>query len=280
MRMRVMVLALVAALLAMTPPAQAATPAPGRALWLWDRPDAATVVAFAVEHGVSEVFVSLPPDLAHDPSLGYYQDLRARTRAAGITMSALGSETTYVDQPKVALAWQRSALSTGLFDGVHLDIEPWAHPDWKTARAALLDRYLALLSTLAGDTTLPVEADIAFWLDTIKVHGHRLDKQVIARVDAVTVMTYRHVATGSDGILALGAKAIEAATAAGKPVRLAVETNHLGDGPIALKQTFWSRPEPELTAVLGQVDAGVPAGSTYRGIAVHDYEGWRALAEL
>ena len=45
-------------------------------------------------------------------------------------------------------------------------------------------------------------------------------------------MSYRDTATGPDSISGLGATALAAAAAAGKPARLAVETNDLGSTPV------------------------------------------------
>ncbi|MBB6629355.1 hypothetical protein H5V45_18655 [Nocardioides sp. KIGAM211] len=282
-----LVAALVLGLLAVSAPAQAARAVrvaePGRAMWVWDRPDVDELVAFATAHGVDDLFVSVPDGLATSSTLDWYRSLRPATQAAGIRVQALGSETTWIDRPKAALAWQSSALSTGLFDGVHLDVEPWIHPGWDGSRKAVATAWLGLLDSLARATRLPVEADLAFWLDQVTVQGTRLDRAAIARVDAVTVLTYRHVATGPDSITGLGATALAAAAKARKPARLAVETNDLGDDAVARKQTFFGRTAAELAQVLGEVDdveAAAGAGaSTYRGIAVHDHLGWAALAD-
>lgn len=251
-------------------------------MWVWDRPPVADLIAFAAEQGVRDLFVSVPDDLATAPSLSWYRQLRADTQATGFRVQALGSETTWIDHPETALAWQESAVSTGLFDGVHLDVEPWIHPGWREHRTAVATRWLALLDDLVEAARLPVEADIAFWLDQITVGGTRLDLAAIARVDAVTVLTYRHVATGPDSITELGARTVRAAARAHKPVRLAVETNDLGAGAVARKQTFFGHSRTELRQVLAQVDsvegAAGSRAATYLGVAVHDVVGWMALS--
>lgn len=271
---------LVIGLAASPAPASAAGagPAPGRAMWVWDRSPVAELVDFASAQGVRELFVSAPTALATSPDLGWYRQLRDATRAAGIRVQALGSETTWIDHPRQALAWQSSALSTGLFDGVHYDVEPWIHPRWATDRTAVARSYLGLLDDLARATALPVEADLAFWLDEVKVNGQRLDVAALARVDAVTVLTYRTVATGPDSITALGGRALDAGARAGKPVRLAVETRQLGDDPVAAKQSFAGHTRTELDRVLAEVDAAEATSASYRGMAVHDRVGWTELA--
>lgn len=251
---------------------------PVRAMWVWDRPAVDDLVAFAGEQGVTDLFVSAPNALATSPDLGWYRQLRDATLAAGIRMQALGSETTWIDHPRAALAWQSSALSTGLFDGVHYDVEAWIHPRWATDRAGVARAWLSLLDTLARNTALPMEVDLAFWLDEVRVSGQRLDVAALARVDAASVLTYRTTATGPDSITALGARALEAGARAGKPVRLAVETRYLGEGAVAAKQTFFGHTRTELDGVLDAVDAAELGAAAYRGIAVHDRDGWVDLA--
>lgn len=261
-----------------TAPTVSPEPAGPRATWVWGRPSTSTLVSFATGQGVRDLFVSVPWRVTSQPTeMAWLRDLRTRATAAGIRLHALGSETGWVDDHTSALTWQREALSTGLFDGVHLDVEPWLHADWAGDRTALLRRYLGLLAALAGDTTARVEADISFWLDQHAVDGQRVDEAVLARVDAVTVMTYRDTATGEDSISALGEAALAAADRAGKPARLAVETNHLGTDPVSEKQTFAGATRAVLTSAMAAVDAAVRHHPSYAGIAVHDVTGWQAL---
>ena len=64
---------------------------------------------------------------------------------------------------------------------------------------------------------------------------------------------------------------------AGKPVRLAVETNNLGSDPVSAKQTFYGSTEAAVNAALDQVDAAESGVASYAGMAVHDYVGYYAL---
>lgn len=77
-----------------------------------------------------------------------------------------------MDDASPALAWQRDVLDTGLFDGVHLDVEVWARKDWVDRRAELGAAYLAMMRRLAAVCPLPMEADIAF--HSTKCPRHRV----------------------------------------------------------------------------------------------------------
>jgi hypothetical protein len=270
-------IAVLACAFAPTGPASAAPP-PQRAMWVWDRPQVKTLVSFAGSKGVQDLFVAVPVDLPTSGQLSWFRTLRTQTAAAGIRVHALGSTTEWIDDVPAALRWESAALGTGLFDGVHLDVEPWLHPAWGgTGQAAMLGRYLDLLDRVEGATALPVEADIAFWLDQVTVPEGRLDEAVLARVDAVTVMSYRNTVTGPDSITGTGAAALDAAARAGKPARLAVETHDLGADAVARKQTFYGSTQAQLTAALAAVDSAEAGSPSYAGTAVQDRAGWEAL---
>ena len=222
--------------------------------------------------------MSVPADLPASGQLSWFRTLRTQTAAAGIRVHALGSETSWIDDAPAALRWQSAALGTGLFDGVHLDVEPWLHAAWGGAgQAAMLERYLDLLDRLEAATPLRVEADIAFWLDQVTVAEGRLDEAVLARVDAVTVMTYRTTVTGPDSITALGAAALDAGARAGKPVRLAVETNYLGPTRSPASRRSGAPPRPSSPPRSRRSTPPRPAPRRTPASAVHDRAGWEAL---
>jgi len=255
-----------------------ADPNPARATWVWGRPDVGGLTEFASGQGVADLFVGAPSDLGGSADLAWFVDLREQTRAAGIRLHALGAEPSWLRHPQHAVDWLRDVTETGLFDGIHLDVEPWARPGWDKHQVRLSVRYLELLERVALASSLPVEVDIAFGLSEVRVDGRRLDRLVLDRVDAVTVMTYRHKVRGLDSITSLGQRSLELGERLGKPVRLAVETNHLGDDPFSRKQTFHGRTRTQLAAALAAVDAHEAHAPAYQGIAVHDADGWAGLA--
>lgn len=249
-----------------------------RGLWVWNQPTAKSLVAFARVRGINELFVSVPPNLPTSSRLTWVRSVAKLAGPAGIRLQALGGDPGWIDDPGAAVAWQDAALSTGLFSGVHVDVEPWQRPDWNTDQAGAIAGYLATYNRLQAATTLPLEADVPFWLWTLTAaDGTPVDAAVLQRVDKVTMMSYRNTVSGADSITAIGARTLAAGTAAGKPVRLAVETNHLGNDPVAVKQTFYGKTEAALNTALDQVDAAESGVASYAGMAVHDYPGYDAL---
>ncbi len=258
--------------------APTASPATSRGLWVWNQPTPKTLVAFAQARGISQLFVSVPNALPTSSRLTWVRSVSKLAVPAGIHLQALGGDPGWVEDPAAAVAWQDAALSTGLFSGVHVDIEPWQLPAWGTDRAQVVRDYLAAFDRLQAAAPVPLEADVPFWLWTLTTDdGTPLDSAVLQRVDAVTVMSYRNTVTGPDSITDVAARTLTAGAAAGKPVRLAVETTYLGADATSVKQTFYGHTEASVNTALGQVDA-VEAGSTaYAGMAVHDYAGYDAL---
>jgi len=142
----------------------------------------------------------------------------------------------------------------------------------------VVDGYLEVLRQLQAVSILPLEADVAFWLETVATSdGRPLDDAVATLVDALTVMSYRTTATGPDSITAVGAHALATGAAHGVPVRLAVETHDLRPDPDWRKQTFFGQRRSTVAVVMAAVDRATAGSTAYRGIAVEDHAGWVAL---
>ena len=236
------------------------------------------LVSWSQRHDVGELFLSVGAGIDASPDLPWVRAAVREARAAGLKVSALGGDKDWVDQPAEGLDWARSAIATGLFDGIHVDIEPWARHDWDRRRRSVVTAYLFLLRRLAANCPLPLEADIAHWLHEVPTAtGVPLDGAVMDIVDAVTVLSFRNTATGPDSITDVGAHGLATARGVGIRCRLAVETKHLGDDPASRKQTFFGLGGAALARGLETVDAMETSVASYNGVAVHDFEGWLAL---
>ncbi|GAB3667792.1 hypothetical protein GCM10027596_37330 [Nocardioides korecus] len=281
---RAFVLAVVAVSLAalgpaLTPASAVAATAPGpRAEWVWTRPSPRTLVDQARTNGVGELFLAVPPALGSSPDLAWVRSVADRAHAVGIRVAALGGDPGWIDDPGAGVAWAQSAQATGLFDGLHVDVEPWVRADWTSNRTTVVTGYLEVLRRLQEVAAVPLEADVAFWLDTVTTSdGRALDDAVAGLVDALTVMSYRTSATGPDSITGVGARALATGAAHGIPVRLAVETHDLRPDPDWAKQTFYGQRRSTMAAVMAAVDRASAGAPAYRGIAVEDHAGWVAM---
>ena len=249
-----------------------------RATWVWERPAPDELLNWVRDRSVNEVFLGVGADLGSSGDLDWVRSLVELLHAEGVRVAALGGDKSWVGNPDPALAWQRAVVGTRLFDSVHVDIEVWARDDWDDNRVALGAAYLALLRSLAATCPLPLEADIAFHLHEVPTAtSDSLETAVMRVVDAVTVLSYRNFVSGPDSITGVSASALAAAQRLSLPCRLAVETKYLGHEPVCRKQTFHGLGQAALQSAMTQVDTLLGSASSYAGIAVHDYEHWRAL---
>ena len=75
-------------------------------------------------------------------------------------------------------AWQRAVVATGLFDGVHLDVERVGPGRLaRHSRPPTLLLYWRCSGVLAADCPLPLEADIAFHLHKVPTAPQRLTRR-------------------------------------------------------------------------------------------------------
>jgi hypothetical protein len=266
-----MVLLAIVTMIAPAKGAAAATPNT-RAMWLWSSAAPADVVAWAQAQGVREILAHTPAN----PDLGWLRDLRARSAAAGISLAALGGDPAWTTQHAAALSWVRAVTATGLFDAVHVDVEPHLLAAWQTDQARTAQQYVTLLEKLNAATTLRLEADVAFWYGEVSLpKKQNLATELLRRVDAVTVMSYRDTASGPNSVTAVGADFLRRGAALGRPVRLGVETLPLAE---CAHCTFAEEGAGALDAALAEIEMIASAQASFAGIAVHHYDSWRRLA--
>jgi hypothetical protein len=274
-------LVLVLALLLGFSPALAAVPAqaasPQRATWVWTRPAVKTLVSWAVKQRINELFVHVAPGFSTTSDRAWVASVSAQAHASGVKVSALGGDAAWIDSPATAVSWAREAAGTGLFDGLHLDVEPWVRADWDSNQAGVVAAYLAVLRQVEAATPLRLEADVAFWLWQVPSASGPLDAAVLDIVDAITVMSYRNFPTGPNSITDIGAHELATAAAKGRPCRLAVETNDLGSDAVSKMQTFYGSTQRRLANALATVDSVEAGVTSYAGVAVEDQAGWVRL---
>jgi len=257
---------------------------PARALWVWDQPNPNTLVAYALTHRVNRLFLAIPPDVTNSAQLDRITATIAAAHAVGINVDALGGDPGWLDtanQQWVIDHWLTPALAVSGFDGIHVDIEPYANSSWSTDQAGTVNRYLQLLTTVVhhSGNAHPVEADVPFWFNTVHVGaGGRLDSAVLARVHSVAIMAYRNTTAGPDGTLNLATPTLAAAAAVGKHVHIGQETRYLGANGVQTKQTFYGQTSAQMNTQLAAIDTAESANPAYSGIAVHDYTGWSAIS--
>ncbi|NYG06307.1 hypothetical protein BJ986_000794 [Phycicoccus badiiscoriae] len=258
---------------------RSARPASARAMWVWDTSDPQAVVSLATARGIGQLYAAVPAHVDSSPELAELQRLVALADVARVRVDALGGDPGWVDDPaRVVTSWLQPALATGLFTGVHVDIEPYTTPAWTKNRRAVITRYLATLDRLHAATAgAPIEADIPFWFDEVPANGSTLDREVMRRTEAVAVMAYRNHADGPDGTIAVASAGVAAGAQLGRPVRIGQETNDLGVEPTEVKQTFHGMTLAQMDSQLSLVRDAFSGSPAFAGLAIHDSRGYAAI---
>jgi len=164
-------------------------------LYVWTEPDD-KLLAFCAEKKVTRLYLMFSGK--ETPKLRAFVQ---SAKAAMIEVHAMhpGDMAEWLDpfptrlDPKPILEWVDAALKTGLFDGIHLDIEPHAAGAWKTHRLQLAAGYLDLLRQVRakGKFTFGAAVPHNWDRDDLKIDGKVLIEHVQDILDYVSVMAYR-----------------------------------------------------------------------------------------
>jgi len=264
---------------------------PLKATWLWHTYETASepdqILTFAAEQGVNLLYLKIDTSL----SPAYYRKFIGKARAAGIDVHALGGKSDWGlaqnRQDILALVdwvnrYNRKAKAQEKITGIHLDIEPYLLPQWKTDQQAVIRQWMgnveAYVSKIRQQPSLQIGCDLPFWLDNIPVPGSpdtSLAEWMIAKHDHVAVMAYRDRAAGSNSISSLVTQELEMADRHGKNLLVAVETKQSSEGNFI---TFFEEGNAYMDRELNKLPALMAKHPSFAGVAVHSYEYWKELA--
>ncbi len=265
-------------------------------MWAWHNPvpfsvdargrgyaaaEPAELVAFCQERALQRVFLSAPWAADEGPVGDWFGAATAALQTAGIAVGPLGGDPGWLGQPSLAVTWALTALRSGPSDSVQLDVEPWATARWSTDRDLLCTQWLTLLDGVlaALPAGVALGVDTPWWLAHEPWEDGTLLDAVLARVGRVGVVAFSDHAQGPDGIIALAAPAVVAASAAGLPFTVGVETDTAAVAGGA-QYTFVDEGAAVLEAETALVADAFGALPGYEGITVEHHRAWRALLGL
>ncbi len=180
------------------------------------------------------------------------------------------------------------------FDGMHLDIEPHALPQWKqagdTEKCELLTQFVEVHTKVAerlhaADPPMVYGADIVFWLDKTRPDGSfaypvtfrgvtkDAAKHLLDAIDNVGIMSYRNTAEGRNGMIALVAKTIAYADTARGRAFVGVKMANIGPN----SESFYGGTESEMMRGLRPVDETYREHRGYAGLAFFHYEAFKTM---
>ncbi len=266
---------------------EARAPLP-RGTWLWKHAGIDTeegrlaIVSNAKRLGLSELYVFLSINAST-------ADLDARValvRAAekqGLRISwvmgdpswAGKSGATSVARALERLGMLRERLGSRASLRVQFDVEPHGLPEWKSAPARVIERYVATMAMLtAGARKAGIEPwlVIPFWFDGHSVAGRPVHEHAIDLADGVVVMAYMN---NLETIARISRTETDYADRVGKRVTIAVETKCIQPE----KNSYCTRGADALRDDLEALEPILASSPAVEGIAIHDFVGLRQLVQ-
>jgi hypothetical protein len=244
-----------------------------RALWVWDGP-VDGVIAFAVDHGITDLYLHSPPGFSGS---ALYAPFIESAHAVGLEVFAMAGDPLWASNVAPWSKWVDEVVGFDAFDGLVFDVEPYLDPDWNTKRRNRLIRsYLAGLDEAALHAgSLPIHTAVPFWWDdpAYRVKRAALVELVLERSDGIVVMAYRDRAAGPDGILSLSQNEADLAASMGKLFTIGVETAPVGLDKVSFAEEGTMAMEDELAVV----EAAYSAVPQYAGIAIHHYASYASM---
>jgi hypothetical protein len=224
-------------------------------------------------YGAKRLFVWVSPGFSRNPTeLAKLTTLRTLATHQGVHLDALGGDPSWAQQPECAGAWAREVAAAGLFERLHVDIEPQALPQWQSDQGRLTRGLLSAIDQTRA-AGLPVEADIPYLYWRIPTgDGIPLDVAILRLITGITIMAYQDTATK---VLAVSTEELAHAAQLGKYARIGVNVGPPGgDAP---SSSFWGQPPATILNDAAAISRSGTSWASFAGIAWHDSE---SLAQL
>ncbi|PAF32362.1 hypothetical protein [Paenibacillus sp. 7516] len=260
---------------------------PIRATWVWDttqiEKNPQEVLKFAVDHDINTIYLQINRDV----KIPYYTDFIRKARAYNIAVDVMDGRAAWGltesrDQIASFLDWidayQNQVEPDEKFAGIHLDIEPHVHPEWKTNQASVITQWQGNVQYIVDRAALmnmPVAADLPFWLDNYSIPGSTMavSSWMIRKFDSITIMAYRDTAAA---IYNVAKGELAEASQLGKTISIAVETKQSKEGDFI---TFYEEGSVYMESQLKLVEKLAAEHSSFKGFSIHEYTSWKTLKE-
>ena len=281
-----------------------------RAMWVYrteallaSKAEQGALLAFCKERRITELFWQIHHDRSQHYALKNEEATRAFLQGAhgqAIRVHALDGDPvdTFTRNHERVLAKIEAVIAFNQegerFDGLHLDIEPHALPEWKKLGDTEKAEWLTQLVTIHGRVAERAHAvkpalvygvDIVFWLGKTHRDGslvypvtyRGVTKDAAAHlldlVDNVGVMSYRGSAEGPNGLIAIAAKTVEQADHAHGRAYVGVKMANMG----GKNESFYGKTESQMMTELNKVDAAFASHRGYAGICFFMYEAFKVM---
>lgn len=258
-----------------------------KAMWVWNfgSDDLDALAAFATAEVVDTIFLSLPAAMRADLATGNVRTV-ARLRALrqkGLSLMALTGDPSWVRSPERVPQSLKQILAAAthdkaLFDGVSLDVEPNALPQWHnpSARPELLKGTLAFykkVRALAGRTPIDAALNPAF-AELRLSDGQNFLEALCRQLTSVSLMAYRNLPERAYERAAPAATIIEAV---GLPWRLGVLVHATHEKATSYVDTDRATFEADMVKLDALERGGRGPSRNYHGLIFEDYNGLQRI---
>ncbi|WP_145329584.1 hypothetical protein [Paenibacillus xylanexedens] len=258
---------------------------PVRGTWVWDttqiRNNAQDILTFAKANNINTIYLQMNRDI----KIPEYKNFIRLARGQNIAVDIMDGRSAWgltESREQIASfmdwieAYQAQALANEKFAGIHLDIEPHVHPQWKINQASVITQWQGNVNYIvdrAARMKMPVAADLPFWLDNYKIPGSTMavSSWMIRKFDSITIMAYRDTAAA---IYNVAKDELIDAASVGKKISIAVETKQSKEGDFI---TFYEEGDAYMEEQLKLVEKMASAHTSFNGFSVHEYSSWKTL---
>ena len=240
-------------------------------IWWWDnRIDTTTYLDFAEDNNINEIYYY--SSSLNDKTNSFIEQANSKN----IKVYWLIGKYEWIEDNSLLdekfatyIAYQNEYKNK--FEGIHMDIEPHQHPEFKLRRQELITKYVELIIALNNKyKDIKLEYDIPFWLDdkvTIDDISKPAYEFVIDNSSKVTIMSYRDSA---EKIYDVAKEEIEYAKVNNKTLNLSVETSQNEDDIV----TFYEEGKDYMMNELSKLRDMIPKNF---GIAIHHIKSFYEL---
>jgi hypothetical protein len=151
------------------------------------------------------------------------------------------------------------------------DIEPYLLPAWKIDRAPVLAEFQQLTAALhdrCARARLELWLTLPYWF---LGELHDPSRQWLQNADGLVIMAYRNSA---DAVERAAREVLQETASAPRPLIIAIETKCIEPSYVS----FCGRAPADFAGVVDDLRARFAGVSMIRGLAIHEYRAWRALA--
>jgi hypothetical protein len=256
--------------------------------WAWrkrsvlDSGERQDLVTFAQEKGITDLYIAVADEYEVGDGFAALTDLVRRAERAHVQLFWVAGDPSWAlsEHHASALAvvdWAvrvnalLRAASLPEIRALQYDVEPYLLPEWPSeAVEAQYATLLAKVRSATQDAGFELWLDVPFWLEQRAFRATSLGRVAVRSSDGIVVMAYRSSAADVAG---KAMSFLGDADAKARSVVVALETSCREPAPT----TFCGVSAAKLDSGLADVHDRLASFATFGGLAVHPYEGWRAI---